>query len=73
MVKGQITFESFETTPYYSFIIQVYTLNAETLVKKVGQLNEEELKKNAKKYCTRDGIYDLILKSSRNGNFFIYL
>lgn len=45
MVKGQITFESFETTPYYRFIIQVYTLNAETLVKKVGQLNEEELKK----------------------------
>ena len=30
----------------YSILInQVYTLNAETLVKKVGELNEEELKK----------------------------
>lgn len=30
---------------YTILINQVYTLNAETLVKKVGQLNEEELKK----------------------------
>lgn len=30
---------------YTVLINQVYTLNAETLVKKVGQLNEEELKK----------------------------